>query len=136
VAKDGSVSRGTVAVSESAPGIFTRLSNGTGAPAAVASADGQVFNINVANADGTAVAIDAGNFVSLFGTGFRYGSTATTLSIGGTNVTPLFVGAQGQFDGLDQINLQIPQSLAGKGDVDLIATRDGKTSNTVKLKIK
>jgi uncharacterized protein (TIGR03437 family) len=102
----------------------------------VASADGQVFNINLSNADGTAVAIDAGNFVSLFGTGFRYTSAPITLSIGGTAVTPLGFAAQSEFAGLDQLNLQIPQSLAGKGDVDLIMTADGKTSNTVKLKIK
>ncbi|MEP7338547.1 MAG: CHRD domain-containing protein [Acidobacteriota bacterium] len=136
VAKDGTVSRGVVNVSASAPGIFTRTSNGLGAPAAVASVDGQVFSINMSNADGTPVAIDAGNFVSLFGTGFRYGSTAMTMSIGGTAVTPLGFAAQSQFAGLDQANVQIPQSLAGRGDVDLTLTIDGKTSNTVKLKIK
>jgi len=137
VAKDGTVTRGTVNVSESAPGIFTQTANGLGAPAAVASANGTNFNIFMANPDGTPVAIDAGNFVALFGTGLRYGSTPATISIGGTAVTPLFVGAQPTFAGLDQVNLQIPQSLAGRGDVDLILTTDcGKTSNTVKLKIK
>ena len=90
----------------------------------------------MANADGTAVPIDAGNFVMLFGTGIRYASTAMTMSIGGTAITPTFFGAQGQFEGEDQINVQIPQSLAGKGDADLTFTVDGKTSNTVKLKIK
>jgi uncharacterized protein (TIGR03437 family) len=135
-AKDGTVSRGVVTVSASAPGIFTRTANGLGAPAAVASVDGQVFNIAMSNADGTPVAIDAGNFVALFGTGFRYGSTAMTMSIGGTAVTPLGFAAQSEFAGLDQANVQIPQSLAGRGDVDLTLTIDGKTSNTVKLKIK
>jgi len=136
VAKDGTVSRGVVTIAPSSPGIFTRTATGTGAPAAVASTDGQVFSINMSNADGTPVAIDAGNFVSLFGTGFRYGSTAMTMSIGGTAVTPLGFAAQSEFAGLDQANVQIPQSLAGKGDVDLTLTIDGKTSNTVKLKIK
>ena len=136
LAKDGSVSRGTLNVSQSAPALFTRLFNGTGAPAAVASADGQSFNIVMANADGTPVQIDAGNFVMLFGTGLRYGSTPMAMTIGGTAVTPTFVGAQGSNEGLDQINLQIPASLAGKGDADLVFTLDGKTSNTVKLRIK
>ncbi len=136
LAKDGTVSRGTINITPSIPSLFTRAANGLGAPAAVASADGQNFNISMSNADGTAVPIDAGNFVMLFATGVRYGSTPTTVTIGGTNVTPSFVGAQGQFDGLDQINLQIPQSLVGRGDVDLVMTVDGKTSNTVKLKIK
>src|SRR5206468_888036 len=87
LAKDGTVSRGLVNVSQSTPSIFTRTANGLGAPAAVASANGQTFNILMSNADGTAVPIDAGNFVMLFGTGLRYGSTATTVTIGGTAVT-------------------------------------------------
>ena len=136
VARDGTVSRGVVSVTPSAPGIFTRLANGLGAPAAVASADGTSFNILMSNADGTPVPIDAGNTVMLFGTGFRYASGAMTMSIGGTAVTPLGFAAQSQFAGLDQANVQIPMSMAGRGDVDLTLTVDGKTSNVVKLRIK
>ncbi len=136
VAKDGSVSRGTIIVTPSAPGIFTRLANGTGAPVAVAGMDGTTFPTQMSNADGTAVAIDAGSFVMLFGTGFRYASGAMTMSIGGTAVTPIGFAAQSQFNGLDQANVQIPASLAGRGDVDLTLTVDGKVSNIVKLKIK
>lgn len=115
------------------------MGNGLGAPAAVASRDGQNFNISLSNADGTPAAIDAGSFVSLFGTGMRYGTSdpMPPLMIGTTPVTLLFAGAQGQFDGLDQVNFQIPHSLAGKGEVDLsVVMPDGKTSNPVKLKIK
>ncbi len=136
VAKDGSVSRGLVNVTSSSPGIFTRLANGLGAPAAVAGTDGTNFPTLMSNADGTAVAIDAGSFVSIFGTGFRYASGAMAMSIGGTAVTPLGFAAQSQFAGVDQANVQIPTSMAGKGDVDLTLTVDGKTSNVVKLKIK
>ena len=136
VAKDGSVSRGTITVTPSAPGIFTRLANGTGAPVAVAGMDGTTFPTQMSNTDGTAVAIDAGSFVMLFGTGFRYASGAMTMSIGGTAVTPLGFAAQSQFNGLDQANVQIPANMAGRGDVDLTLTVDGKVSNTVKLKIK
>lgn len=136
VAKDGAVSRGTVNVTPSAPGIFTRLANGTGAPVAVAGMDGTTFPTQISNADGTAVAIDAGSFVMLFGTGFRYASSAMTMSIGGTAVTPLGFSAQSQFSGLDQANVQIPANMAGRGDVDLTLTVDGKVSNIVKLKIK
>lgn len=136
VAKDGSVSRGTVNVTPSSPGIFTRTANGFGAPAAVASTNGTAFTINMANPDGTPVAIDAGNFVAIFGTGFRFSSTAMTMSIGGTAVTPIGFAAQSEFVGLDQANVQIPASFAGRGDVDLTLTVDGKTSNVVKLRIK
>lgn len=136
VAGNGTVSRGTLNVLQSAAAIFTAKADGTGAPAAVASGDGANFNINVANPDGTPAPIDAGNFVALFGTGMRFASGPVTISIGGTNVTPLFVGAQGAFDGLDQVNLQIPAALAGRGEVDLIITAEGRASNTVKLNIR
>ena len=136
VARDGTVSRGALNIAQSAPGLFTMLNNGTGAPAAVASADGQNFNILMGNPDGTPREIGAGNFVALFGAGFRFASSAMTMMIGTTNVTPAFVGAQGQFDGLDQINLQIPQSMAGAGNVDLIFSVDGRMSNLVKLRIR
>lgn len=136
VAKDGSVSRGLVNVTPSAPGIFTRLANGLGAPAAVAGPDGTNFPTSMSNTDGSPVAIDAGSFVSIFGTGFRYASGVMAMSIGGTAVTPLGFAAQSQFAGVDQANVQIPASLAGRGDVDLTLTVDGKTSNVVKLKIK
>lgn len=138
VAGDGTITRGQVGVQSSIPALFTRRADGTGAPAAVASADGQTFNLPVSEANGTPIALDAGNFIALFGTGFRHGSTANTnaVTIGGTNITPLFVGPQGQFEALDQVNIQIPQSLAGRGDVDLTITIDGKSTNVVKLRIK
>jgi uncharacterized protein (TIGR03437 family) len=136
VNRNGIVSRGQVSVANTAPGLFTSNRQGTGAPAAVASADGQTFNILMGNTDGTPREIEAGYFVALFGTGFRFASGAATMSAGGTNITPLFVGAQGLLAGLDQINLRIPTAMAGRGEVDLVVTVDGKTANAVKLKIK
>ena len=136
VARDGTVSRGTVNVAGTIPAIFTGKGNGTGAPAAIASKDGQNFDILLSNADGTPVPIDAGNYVALFGTGTRFPSTAIKISIGDTEIEPLYSGPQGLYEGLDQTNLQIPQSLAGKGDVDLVITVDGKISNPVKLRVK
>ncbi|MCI0338373.1 MAG: CHRD domain-containing protein [Acidobacteria bacterium] len=135
VASDGTVSRGTVNLATSIPAIFTRRGDGTGAPSGNASTDGQNFTIPISNPDGTPVPIDAGNFVSLFGTGFRFGGTMS-ISIGGTNVTPSFFGPQGTFVGLDQANLQIPASLAGRGAVNLIITVDNKASNMGSLNIK
>ena len=136
VNRNGLVSRGTVNVAPSVAGLFTSKQDGTGAPAAVASIDGQVFNILMGNPDGTPIPIGAGNFVALFGTGFRFKTTDATMTIGGTPVTPLFVGPQGGLTGLDQINLQIPASMAGRGAMDLIITIDGKTSNTVRVNVR
>ncbi|MDX2029921.1 MAG: CHRD domain-containing protein, partial [Blastocatellia bacterium] len=116
VNKNGEVSRGTVNVAPTIPAIFTAKSDGTGAPGAVASANGATFNLLVGNSDGTANALDAGNYVALFGTGFRFASATTTMTLGGTAVTPSYVGPQGPLSSLDQINFQIPASLAGRGD--------------------
>lgn len=71
VAGDGTVSTGSVNIVVAAPALFTTRADGTGAPAAVASATGVVFDLPVGNSDGTPRPLDAGNFVALFGTGVR-----------------------------------------------------------------
>lgn len=137
VAKDGSVSQGQLLITDTAPGIFTRLANGKGAPSAVASTDnGVTFPISLSNADGTPVEVSAGNIIMLFGTGLRFKSGDVTATAGGVTGAPSFVGAQGQLVGLDQINLTLPLSLAGKGEIDLVLTLDGKTTNPVRIKVK
>jgi uncharacterized protein (TIGR03437 family) len=45
-------------------------------------------------------------------------------------------GAQGSLVGLDQINVLIPRSLIGRGEVDVMLTVDGKAANTVRVAIK
>lgn len=71
----------------------------------------------------------------LFGTGIRFhtGLAGVTAGIGGVTADVLTAGAQGDFVGLDQINLSIPRSLAGRGEVDLELTVDGVGANTVRL---
>ena len=56
--------------------------------------------------------------------------------IGGVDVEALFAGAQGEFVGLDQVNLSLPGILVGRGEVDVLLTVDGKIANPVKLSIK
>src|SRR5581483_11585086 len=100
------------------------------------------FNINVSNADGTPAELQAGNFVALFATGLRFksrtaaGADNAKITAGGVDITPSFIGAAPGFFGLDQVNFQIPQALAGRGEIDLNITADGRTSNTVRIKVK
>ncbi|MBI1765821.1 MAG: CHRD domain-containing protein [Acidobacteria bacterium] len=137
VAKDGTVSQGQILIGDISPGIFTRLANGQGAPSAVASNDnGVTFTIVMSNADGTPVEISAGNIAVLFGTGLRFKTGDVTATAGGVTGSPSFVGAQGGLVGLDQINFTIPQSLAGKGEMDLVLSLDGKQTNPVRIKVK
>ena len=135
---NGVIARSLINVGNTGPGVFTRLANGKGAPAAVASNDnGQTYSILMSNADGTPVEIQAGNIAVFFGTGFRFLSNRPiTATAGGVNLATDMAGAQGSIIGLDQINLIIPESLRGKGEMDLVFTIDGKATNPVRIKVR
>ncbi len=75
-------------------------------------------------------------YLVLFGTGLGKNSVTATAKIGDTDVSVLYAGAQGTFVGLDQFNLVLPRTLAGKGKVDLTVTINGKISNTSSLTFK
>ncbi len=77
-------------------------------------------------------------FLIAFGTGFRNRSAlaAATATIGGANAEVAFAGAQGNLVGVDQANIRIPRSLAGRGNVDVVLRVDGKTANTVTLNVR
>ena len=80
--------------------------------------------------------------VEFFGTGFRHISSpaALTVQINGQSVPYAYAGAQGDI-GLDQLNVQLPNSLAGSGQVNLVLSVQDTvdnvtvTSNTVTLNI-
>lgn len=133
------------------PGLLSADATGKGYAAAVVlrvKSDGtQVFEpvtqYNAAQNRFDPVPIDVGNqaervFVVLFGTGLRNRSSLMNVSarIGGEAAETLYAGDQGGFAGLDQLNVRLAPVLAGKGDVDVILTVDGKVANTVRLRIK
>jgi len=138
----------TVMVTRVAPGLFTANSQGTGVAAAIAIrriiATQTDIEVPVFHCDANACASDpidldeASNvFLELFGTGIR-GRTAlanVSATIGGTAVTVLFAGAQGQFPGLDQVNLMLPLTLKAKGETDVVLTVDGQVANKVRVNI-
>ncbi len=75
-------------------------------------------------------------YLILFGTGLRgaaQGQVAVT--VGGAAIAPAFAGAQGVDAGLDQINVLLPYSLKGAGNVSVVATAAGQTANTVNVTI-
>jgi uncharacterized protein (TIGR03437 family) len=90
----------------------------------------------------SAVGIDLGAagdqvILQLFGTGLRHASSSSNVSatIGGQNATVLYAGAQGTYAGLDQVNLTIPQNLAGAGLVGVVVQVDGRVTNVVTILI-
>ncbi len=150
-ADDGTVSSGTVQVFNVAPSLFAANSNGRDVPAGFAlraTAAGIQTNEPISRFDAgqnkfVPVPIDLGAatdqvFLIVFGGGFRFRSSLTNVSatIGGTAVSVQFAGAQGDFVGLDQLNLSLPRTLIGKGEVDLVLTVDGKVANTMRVNIK
>jgi uncharacterized protein (TIGR03437 family) len=75
-------------------------------------------------------------FLSLFGTGMRGAPTGqVTVRIQGIDAPVLFAGAQGQFPGLDQVNVLLPRELAGTGDANVVLTAAGADALTVHVSI-
>lgn len=74
-------------------------------------------------------------FLVLFGTGLGK-NPQISVSIGDINLTPAYAGSQGTFTGLDQYNLLLPRTLAGKGKVGIVVTADGRASNQTTVSIK
>ncbi|MBI1764093.1 MAG: hypothetical protein HYR56_21925 [Acidobacteria bacterium] len=152
VLRDGStVGQGTVSIAALAPGLFTANSNGQGVAAAVAfrlKADGSQSVEPLAQFNQTAgrfepLPLDLGPetdqvFLIGFGTAFRNRAALSSVltTIGGTNAEVLFAGAQGDLAGLDQTNIRIPRSLAGRGEVNVNLQVDGKNANTVTISLK
>ncbi|MBK9315371.1 MAG: hypothetical protein IPM55_14185 [Acidobacteria bacterium] len=90
-----------------------------------------------------AIPIDQGlegdqSFLILFGTGIRSAgaSSSVTATIGAIQVEALYAGPQNDFTGLDQINLKLPATLTGSGDVEIQLIASGMESNSVMIRIK
>lgn len=80
----------------------------------------------------------SGTIHTLFGTGLRNRSSlgAVNVMIGEANVDALYAGPQGSFVGLDHLNVSLPRSLAGRGEVVVSVTVNGVAANNLKVAIK
>jgi polyvinyl alcohol dehydrogenase (cytochrome) len=141
---NGTTLSSAVQISAVAPGIFTANGNGTGIAAAevfTVGSDGSQNYVPVAqcgSAPGSCaaqpVSLETGPAVLiLYGTGIRGLSALANVSatIGGISSTVLYAGPQNDYQGLDQVNVEIPAELAGQGEVQVILSVDGQLSNTV-----
>jgi polyvinyl alcohol dehydrogenase (cytochrome) len=131
-------------ISTVAPGIFAANGNAKGVAAAqavVVGPDGSQQYVPVAQcgaAPGSCVAqpiqLGTGQAVLiLYGTGIMGLSSLDNVhcTIGGVSAPVLYAGPQNTFAGLDQVNVQIPPELAGRGEVDVVLSVDGQLANTV-----
>ncbi len=145
------VADGYISLAPVAPGLFSANASGNGLAAAVVlrvKADGsQQFEpvgvFDPAQNRFVARPIDLGPetekvFLLLFGTGIRGRSSplSVEVKVGGLDAPALFAGAQGGFAGLDQVNVELPRALAGRGEVAVVCTVDRSGSNPVTVTIK
>jgi uncharacterized protein (TIGR03437 family) len=134
-----------------APGLFTANQSGAGVPAAVllrVKADGSqsyepVADFNAASNRFVPRPLDFVNdtdrlILVLYGTGFRGRTSLSNVILRFAEITvPVqFAAAQGDLIGLDQINVEIPRTLRGRGEINLTGTVDGKSINPVTVSIK
>lgn len=147
----GSHNAGTVTIVAVAPALFSANGNGVGAAAATAIRQiipsNQQSPVAVYSCDPSlpgscvtvpiALGVDTPIYVSFFGTGFRGFSDVSNvhLTIGGVDASVLYAGPQGTFPGLDQVNVGLPLNLRGAGEVDVVLTVDGQSSNPVRIAI-
>jgi uncharacterized protein (TIGR03437 family) len=148
IARTMALTSGTM-VATVAPGLFTANGAGTGVAAAlairrsIATQTDTPVPVFHCDANGcTSMPIDTGMdaqvFLELFGTGLRGRSSLAnvTATLGGISTAVLFAGAQGQFPGLDQVNVQLPSNMQLHGEQDLILMVDGQAANTVRINVK
>lgn len=142
---------GAATVESVGPGLFSANADGQG----VASAnvvrvkpDGSQSYEPVAQYDASLnryvpVPIDLGPdtdrvYLILYATGLRNRSSLSSVSalVGGVSAEVSYAGAQGYYVGLDQVNILLPRTLVGMGEVDVTLTVDRKTANTVRINIR
>jgi uncharacterized protein (TIGR03437 family) len=138
------VAQGILEVTSVAPTIFTANGSGQGVAAALiqrVKSDGtQSYEYVATCGQGVCTAspiVFGGDtlYLLLYGTGFdkASGASGTTVFIGATSEQVLYSGWPGQYAGEDQINVALPDSLAGSGTVTVTATVDGLTANSVTI---
>lgn len=145
-AGDGSTSTGLVSVQAIEPALFTFNADGLIAGNILRFPTGggdptfeQIFNLdNAGNISARPVDLSNGQvFLVLYATGIRATPNGqVTVTIGGVPANVTYAGAQGSDVGLDQVNVLLPPSLAGSGDVPLVLTAAGRRANTARISIK
>jgi uncharacterized protein (TIGR03437 family) len=145
------IAQGTLNVVSVRPALFAANSSGAGYAAAQIfrlKGDGsfgfeETVRFDQASQSIVPIPIDLGPdtdqvFLVLYGTAFRNRSSvaATSALIGGITSQVLDALGHPNYIGVDQANVRISRTLAGRGDVNVEFTVDGQTANTLKVNIK
>ena len=134
-----------------APGVFTASSDGSGVASAflvtIDSTGKQTTKPAFSCPSGPSSCIanpldlsnaPGGAFIELYGTGIRanIGLAAVGAAIGGYPATVVYAGPQSQYEGMDQVNIQVPSQLQGAGDVTVTLLVDGLPTNAITVSFK
>jgi uncharacterized protein (TIGR03437 family) len=145
VRADGSRSSAKIMIADTAPGFWARVScrgpaqgtvvrvfaNGRTAQAPLSSCEkGDCKTVPIVMTSGAVTR------VRLEGSGFRYARSAANieLTIGGIRVPVVSFGAA-RDAGMDQVTVEIPASLRGLGETDVVCRLNGRVSNPVRIRI-
>lgn len=142
---DGTKSAASVQIAAVAPGIFELNSSGLAAAyVTLYHANGtqtveQVYTVSGNSVVASPVSLGSSTdqaYLFIFGTGIQAaGTSGVKVTIGGSALPVSYAGAQGGFVGLDQVNALLPQSLKGKGNVNINVTANGIAANAVNITI-
>ena len=108
----------TTTIFDVAPSVFTLDAAGTAAATQFIGSDGKLY-------------------LALYATGVRNRSSlaGVQVTLGGTALPVMYAGPQGQYEGLDQINVEVPATLRGTGVLEMILIVDGQPANPVHVAI-
>ena len=145
VRDDGSRLSANITIADTAPGFWTNVSCRGPARGVVEQtfADGRLLESEASScANGKCVSVpiqvlpSAKTTVRLSAGGIRHARSADEIEvlIGGSRVPVVSYGPSVDA-GMDQVTIEIPASLRGKGDLDLIARVRGRVSNAVRIRI-
>ncbi len=139
---------GSLTVAAVSPGLYSANGNGAGMAAAVAervSASSAVTLLSAFSCQSgeplscLSSPLSLGGstdtvYVSLYGTGIR-GAGTVQVYVAGQLVPWQYAGAQNQYQGLDQVNVALPTSLTGMGEVSVYVVADGTASNMTTINV-
>jgi uncharacterized protein (TIGR03437 family) len=134
----------TLIVATVAPGIFTLNSANLAAAIGILTSAGrkqtpiQVYKVSggtiVANPNNLGSVSDQ-VYLELYGTGIQAAGTSNVeVTVGGKKV-PVEYAGKSTFEGEDQVNILLPHSLAGAGNVTVQVTASGIAANPVQITI-
>jgi len=141
---------GGVLIDTVAPGLYSADGTGQGvarAEAVLIGADGTstaqpVFVCGAAGGSCVASPLELGAkesdqlLITLRGTGLRgFSGVANVAGRIGGSIAPVVSIGSGSEPGVDQVQLIVPRSLAGAGEVSIVLTVDGQTANVVTIAI-